>query len=113
VIQKRIYIKILIAVFFIAATQLAMGSFSGADDKSKNKFSLKSISLLSKNFSLSSLHSSRFRFMGSQELFTKQNPDGLEINSMIRLQNGNTTYVYPYKYVIKTPKFRTPAAPHL
>jgi hypothetical protein len=113
VIQKRIYIKLLIALFLVSAAQLAMGSFSGADDKNKNKFSLKSISLLSKNYSLSSLHSSRFHFMGLQELSTVQNPDGVEINSMIRLQNGNTTYVYPYKYVIKTPKFKTPSAPHL
>jgi hypothetical protein len=30
---------------------------------------------------------------------------------MIRLEKGNTTYVYPYKYTVKVPKFVTPKAP--
>jgi len=32
---------------------------------------------------------------------------------MLRFDNGNTTYVYPYKFKVKVPtKFKTPVAPH-
>lgn len=110
-LRTTIYTKLLIITLFVTVTHIAMGAFSGLDDKSKNKYSLKNISSLSKNYSLSSLHISSFKFVGSQNLFSQKSADGVEINSMIRLQNGNTTYVYPYKYVVKMPKFKTPTAP--
>jgi hypothetical protein len=110
-LRTTIYTKVLIIAFFVAVAHIAMGAFSGVDDKTKNKYSLKNINSISKNYSLSSLHISSFKFAGSQDLFTQKSADGVEINSMIRLQNGNTTYVYPYKYVVKMPKFKTPTAP--
>jgi len=32
---------------------------------------------------------------------------------MIRMERGNTTYVYPYKYSVKVPRFVTPVAPKI
>ena len=29
-------------------------------------------------------------------------------NSMLQYNNGNTTYIYPYKIKVKVPKFKTP-----
>lgn len=112
-LKRPLYTKILTVIFFVAAAQIALGSFSGSDDKSKNKFTLKNLSFLSKKYSLSALHTSGFHFIGFEDLYSTQNTSGTQINSMVTVQNGNTTYVYPYKYVIKPLKFKTPTAPHL
>jgi hypothetical protein len=40
-------------------------------------------------------------------------PQNGPINSVITIQRGNTTYVYPYKYKTKVAYFKTPAAPKL
>ena len=86
-------------------------SFTGiADEKTKNsKYSLKNLSALShKGLSFSSLKSS-LQFKGSQ--LPKDIQSGSEVNSMLRYDNGNTTYIYPYKFKVKAPKFKTPAPP--
>lgn len=103
--------------FFVAI--LAMGmqvvyaafSFTGiADEKTKSsKYSLKNLSSLShKGLSFSSLKSSLL-YKGSQT--PKETSTGAEVSSMLRFDNGNTTYIYPYRFKIKAPKFKTPAPP--
>ncbi|MBL0884461.1 MAG: hypothetical protein IBJ16_14145 [Chitinophagaceae bacterium] len=34
--------------------------------------------------------------------------NGVEVSSMLRYDNGNTSFVYPYKFKVKVPKFKTP-----
>jgi hypothetical protein len=112
--KTRQYIK---KASFVAL--LAMGiqvayaafSFTGiADEKTKNsKYSLKNLSSLShKGLSFASLKSS-LQFKGTQ--LPKDAQNSSEMNSMLRYDNGNTTYIYPYKFKVKAPKFKTPAPP--
>lgn len=103
--------------FFVAI--LAMGiqvvyaafSFTGiADERAKNsKYSLKNLGSLShKGLSFTSLKSSLL-YKGSQS--PKETSTGAAVSSMLRFENGNTTYIYPYRFKIKAPKFKTPAPP--
>lgn len=55
----------------------------------------------------------QFQFTGSQSIYQINSLNSIEGQSMIRLQNGNTTYVYPYKYKVKIPLFKTPVSPRL
>jgi hypothetical protein len=91
--------------------ELAFGSFTGRTDDSKNKFSLKNLSTINQVYSLSALRTSTFRYVGSSDLSQQNNRGELQVQSMIRLERGNTTYVYPYKYTVKVPKFKTPTPP--
>jgi hypothetical protein len=84
-------------------------SFTGiADEKAKNnKYSLKNLSSLShKGLSFSSLRLS-LQYKGTQA--SKEMTTGSELNSLMRFDNGNTTYIYPYKFKVKAPKFKTPS----
>lgn len=89
-------------------------SFTGiTDEKNKaSKYSLKNLSALShKGLSFSTLKSS-LQYKGTQtSMSAKEMVTGSEVNSMLRFDNGNTTYVYPYKFKVKAPKFKTPAPP--
>lgn len=91
--------------------QVAYAAFSLTgitDEKTKSsKYSFKHLSSLShKSLSFSSLKSS-LQYKGPS--LTKGS--GSEVSSMLRFDNGNTTYVYPYKFKVKAPKFKTPAPP--
>ena len=87
-------------------------SFTGiADEKTKNnKYSLKNLSSLShKGLSFASLKSSlQYKGTGMQSI-GKESASGMEISSMMRYDNGNTAYIYPYKVKVKVPKFKTPS----
>lgn len=109
-IQKITFVALLVLGMQVAYAAL---TFTGlADEKNKNnsKFSLKSLSSLShKSLSLSSLKSS-LQYKGGQNYATpKETGSGFEVSSMLRYDNGNTTYIYPYKYKVKVPKFKTPS----
>lgn len=107
-LTKSIHIKYLIAVVLVLITQATIASFTGNLDDNRNKFSLKSLSTLSKNYSLSSLRGT-FQYRGSLNLTREYIMNNtVEVNSMIRFERGNTTYVYPYKYKVKVPRFKTP-----
>ncbi len=105
--QKATYNKLLIAFALAVVANLAMASFTTSSGD-KNKFSLKTLANISKKFSLTLLNTKDFQFRGLEDLNKQKDNSGIEINSMVKLQKGNTTYVYPYKYVIKLPKFKTP-----
>ncbi len=105
-IKKAVFVALLAMGMQVAYAAL---SFTGsADDKLKTtKYSLKNLSALShKGLSFSSMKSS-LQYKGTQSV------SGSEVSSssMIRFDNGNTSYVYPYKVKIKAPKFKTPAPP--
>ena len=107
-IKKALFVTLLAMGIQVA---YAAFSFTGiADEKTKSsKYSLKNLSALShKGLSFSSLKSS-LQFKGSQ--LPKDGQSGSEVNSMLRYDNGNTTYIYPYKFKVKAPKFKTPAPP--
>jgi hypothetical protein len=106
-----IYSKIFFATLFVFAVDLAFGSFTGKTDDNKNKFSLKNLSTINRVYPLSALRSNTFRYTGSLDLNQQNNGSQLQVQSMIRLERGNTTYVYPYKYTVKVPKFKTPTPP--
>ena len=88
-------------------------SFTGiADEKIRtSKYSFKHLSSLShKSLSFSSLKSS-LQYKGPQTSVSKENSNVTEVSSMLRYDNGNTTYVYPYKVKVKAPKCKTPSPP--
>ncbi|MES2330978.1 MAG: hypothetical protein V4539_15350 [Bacteroidota bacterium] len=100
--------KIAFVALLVMGIQVAFAAFSFtgiADEKLKTtKFSLKNLSAFShKGLSFSSMKSS-LQYKGPQSL--SGSSEGI---SMLRFDNGNTSYVYPYKIKVKTPKFKTPA----
>ncbi len=103
------YCRWIAVVACISMVHMAFAAFSGsADDRNKDKYSLKNLNKLSKNYSLSSLHTSMFQFKGFYQVDqNNKNQSG----SYLSLQRGNITYVYPYKYKVKVPRFVTPTPP--
>jgi hypothetical protein len=103
--------KAAIVALFAMGMQVAYAAFSltgVADEKNKNsKYSLKTLNSLShKGLSFSSLRLS-LQYKGIQA--SKDMTTGSEMNSLMRFDNGNTTYIYPYKFKVKAPKFKTPS----
>jgi hypothetical protein len=77
----------------------------------QSKFTLKNLSSLSsKSLSYSSLKSTmQYKSIQILGLQLKGN-DSPEMSSMLRFDNGNSSFVYPYKFKVKVPKFKTPSA---
>lgn len=113
--QDRQIKKIIVIAALALSVQLATASisFTGtiSDEKSKaGKYSLKSLnSLTHHTLCLSSLKS-QLQFKGSDILNQRSTITGLEINSILYYNSGNTTYIMPYKFKVKVPKFKTPSA---
>jgi hypothetical protein len=86
-------------------------SLSGSvDEKSKkNKYSLKNINSLSKKSISLSLYRSTLQSKGLFSFGTSTVKSPLGFNSFMQLENSNTTYVLPFKYKFKAPKFKTPS----
>ena len=104
-IKKASFVAILLMGIQVAYAAL---SFTGiADEKLKSsKYSLKNFGSLShKGLSFSSLKAS-LQYRGPQSL--TNNPAG-SVGSALRFDNGNTSFVYPYKVKVKVPKFKTPS----
>lgn len=102
-----IYVTVLL---LICATHLAMASFTGSSEKkSSNMFSLKNFN---KNFykhSTSLSLKSNYTFKGFHVIGqTKKSNGDVYLQSMIRFDNGHTSYIYPYKHKVAVPKFKTP-----
>ncbi len=105
--------KVLLLLFFIFSIQ-TFASFvdNGTVKKSNPNISLKNFSRNSyKTTAYPSFRLSKFQFNGSSNLYQINSNNSIEGQSLIRMQNGNTTYVYPYKYKVKVPLFKTPTAP--
>lgn len=112
--MKEIKIKkIMIALLMVSATHIAMGSFTGSTKK--NTTSLYSLKNFNKNFyKHSSPFSLRagFEYKGVRFLGQKKEANGnITVNSMMRFEKGNTTYIYPYTHKITVPKFKAPTPP--
>lgn len=107
------YRKVLMALLLVSATHIALGSFTGTtDDKTRNIYSLKNFNkTFYKSASPFSLRAG-FIYKGSQLISIKRDGNGdFSINSMMRYEKGNTTYIYPYKHKVSVPKFKTPTPP--
>lgn len=105
--------KIMLALLLVSAAHIAMGSFTGTtDNKVRNLYSLKNFNRnFYKTASPFSLRAG-FQYAGSQLVSVrKENNGDLTVNSMMRFEKGNTTYIYPYKHKVSVPKFKTPAPP--
>ena len=107
--------KLAVALLLLLGMEAAYASFSFtgiADEKTKvSKYSLKNLNSLShKGLTFSSLKST-LQFKGITLSTSKETNNGTEVSSMLRFDNGNTSYVYPYKFKVKAPKFKTPAPP--
>lgn len=108
---KTVYTKILAAAMLVLVANYSFGAFTGATfDEHSSKFSLKNLASYSKNFSLSYLKTGNVRYAGTQRVTQQQGDSTVQV-SMMRIQRGNTTFVYPYTYKFKTPKFKTPTPP--
>ena len=109
-IQKIGFAILLVMGMQVAYAALTFTGLSDEKNKDKSKFLLKSLNSLShKSLSFSSLKSS-LQYKGGQSFSTpKETVNGLEVSSILRYDNGNTTYIYPYKYKIKSTKFKTPS----
>ena len=105
------YNKLLLAVCLVFVAHLSYGAFIGKTDDQKNKFSLKNLNSINRAYSLSSLRTNSFLYKGSQDIYRQNNGNQVQVQSLIRMERGNTTYVYPYKYTVKVPRFKTPTAP--
>lgn len=80
----------------------------GTTGGENNNISLKNITKYPKSKSIGSLRLSQFQYKGTQDLFTQNVNNYLQVNSMIRYQKGNTTYVFPYNYKVNMPVFKAP-----
>ena len=106
--------KIFMLLCFIVSVH-GFAAFIGhtGDDGSNKKITLKNFNR--NNYKLNAYPSfrlSQFQFTGSQNIYQINRDNSIEGQSIIRLQQGNTTYVYPYKYKVKVPLFKTPVSPN-
>ncbi|MCW3107335.1 MAG: hypothetical protein JWQ09_1841 [Segetibacter sp.] len=105
--------KFIIALLLVSATHIAMGSFTGSSDKkTKNLYSLKNFNRnFYKSTSPFSLRAG-FEYKGLQLLSHKKEINGdITLNTMMRFEKGNTTYIYPYTHKVSVPKFKSPTPP--
>lgn len=106
--------KIAIATLFIVGVQIAFAAFTltGITEKKAkdSKYTLKNMHHLSaKAASYSSLKYS-LHLKNTPSVTTQSTlKNGVEVSSMLRYDNGNTSFVYPYKFKVKVPKFKTPS----
>ncbi len=111
--MKRLFTlrKFLLLLFFIFSMKCfaAFIGNTGKDDNRDKKISLKNFNR--NNYKINAYPSfrlSQFQFTGSQNIYQINSSNSIEGRSMIRLQHGNTSYVYPYKYKVKVPLFKAP-----
>ena len=64
--------------------------------------------MLRHTFSLNSLKYN-LHYTGSDILSQSTLPNSTQVNSMMRYDRGNTTYIMPFNYKVKVPKFKTPS----
>lgn len=76
----------------------------------QSKYTLKNLNLLnSKSLSYSSLKATmQYKSIQTLGLQLKGN-NNTEINSILRFDNGNSSFVFPYKFKVKVPRFKTPS----
>jgi hypothetical protein len=103
------YNKVIIVLLLVLVGHISFGT--GITEKSNHStFTLKGANK-NKSFIVSPKLTGNYQFKGSQFLTVQKQGNTLQVSAVIRCQSGNTTYVYPYKYKVKAPLFKTPSAP--
>lgn len=107
--------KFVVALLLVGFTHIALGSSTGSSEKRYHD--LYSLKYFNKNFyRICSPFSLRagFEYKGSKIVTQKTGANGdLTLNTMLRFEKGNTTYIYPYTHKVVMPRFKTPTAPSL
>lgn len=108
------FIKVFVIISAILLAHTAMASFtSNGNEDNKNKYSLKHLSKLSRNYTTFQLKYRSNQVSGS--FFYTREASGLSMSSPVSTymftQKATTTFIYPYKYTAKVPKFKTPSRP--
>ena len=112
--RSKIIFRLTLAVTLFIGVQLSHAAFtlSGISTEKRgkqSKFTLKNLNLLnSKSLSYSSLRST-MQYKSIQTLGLSKGSNNAEMNSMLRFDNGNSSFVFPYKFKVKVPKFKTPS----
>ena len=106
--------RIVVAACFMLAAKIALASFitGTVDERKSNKYALRNFNRSSiSKYSLTTFRPSLYDFKGSQALRTQSGfmSNSFEVNSLVRLESGNTTYVFPYRYKVKVSRFVTPS----
>lgn len=111
--QFAVYKKITCLLLFCIVAFYSFAAMVGktTSEGDDNAINLKNIGKYSRGKAIPSLRLSQFQYTGSSELRLKRNGNNINMPSMVRLQNGNTTYVYRYKYQVKKPLFKQPVPP--
>lgn len=114
--MKKLFLRklLLLAAFIISVQSFAafIGNIRVNDDRTK-KISLKNFTRNGYHVSAyPSFRLSQFLYKGSRNIGQVNSIYSAEGSSIIRFQNGNTTYLYPYKYKIKAPLFKAPVSPN-
>jgi hypothetical protein len=109
--KRQLTYRIVVVLLTVGLVQWAVGGpFTGStDERNRKKLSLKHLSVYRQGSSYANPGYS-LKFKGSQTLQVQTSQSGVQVNNLIKYENGNTTYVYPYKYKMKTPKIINPAA---
>ncbi len=104
------YGKLIFTAFLVLGLSFCFAATTGKGTTGgdNNTISLKNITKYPRNKSISTLSLSQFQYKGSQDLFQQNVNNYLQVQSMIRFQKGNTTYVFPYNYKVVLPAFKTP-----
>lgn len=119
--RKSTINKLSLALVLAFAVQFGFAAFSLtglSDERTKNnKYSLRNIKYLNnKSFSLS-YHGMKYNYQykgiqGNMNLGMSGN-NGYELNSGLKFNNGNSTYILPYTFKVKisklSSKFKTPS----
>lgn len=107
--------NLLLAVALILSANLTYAalSFTGIVDEStrNSKYSLRNLNKFSKKGLSLNAVKSNLQYKGLHVPANANTLQNNEVNSMLQYENGNTTYIYPYKFKVKVPKFKTPAPP--
>jgi hypothetical protein len=111
--SKVIFTLTLAVTLLIGVRSHAAFTLSGISTEKRSKqskFTLKNLNLInSKSLSYNSLKST-MQYKSIQTLgFQLKGNNNSEMNSMLRFDNGNSSFVFPYKFKVKVPKFKTPS----
>jgi hypothetical protein len=99
---------------------LSINAFASfIDNGSANKKKKDTINFSLKNFNRNSFQQSAypgfrlsgFQFKGSTDIYQYNTKNAIVGQTFLKMEKGNTTYVFPYKYKVKVPFFKTPTQP--
>lgn len=106
---KKIFaLTILTMVMPFAFASLTLTGTVGEKSKS-NKYSLKNLSHYSQKSLSFSLLRTNLQYKGLSSISELKSNSNNDLGSFMQIEKGNTTYILPYNFKVKTPKFKTPS----